>query len=117
LAYKYLKDLDADAEDTESSRLVYVAATRAKKRLHLLACLPCDDHGDLKKPLAHSLLERAWPAAEEHFPAATEPMRVKESRRVPMPVTLKRLATHIQFPKVPDAVRWTAPPEGRVAED
>src|SRR5204862_455479 len=40
LAYKYLKDLDADAEDTESSRLLYVAATRAEKRLHLLACLP-----------------------------------------------------------------------------
>src|SRR5439155_164179 len=117
LAYKYLKDLDADAEDTESSRLLYVAATRAEKRLHLLACLPSDEHGDLKKPLAHSLLERAWPAAEEHFPAATEPMRVKESRRVPMPVTLKRLAADIQLPPLPDAVRWTAPAEGRVEEE
>src|SRR5437879_4097962 len=117
LAYKYLKDLDADAEDTESSRLLYVAATRAEKHLHLLACLPCDDHGDLKKPLAHSLLERAWPAAEEHFPAATEPTRVSEARRAPIPVTLKRLATDIQLPPSPDPVRWTAPAEGRVAED
>jgi ATP-dependent exoDNAse (exonuclease V) beta subunit len=117
LAYKYLKDLDADAEDTESSRLLYVAATRAEKRLHLLACLPADEHGDLKKPLAHSLLERAWPAAEEHFPAATEPTRVNETRRAPMPVTLKRLATDIQLPKLPDAVHWTAPTEGRVAEE
>src|SRR5712691_3186663 len=117
LAYKYLKDLDADAEDTESSRLLYVAATRAEKRLHLLACLPCDEHGDLEKPLAHSLLERAWPAAEEHFPAATEPTRVNEARRAPMPVTLKRLATDIQLPPLPDAVRWKAPAEGRVAED
>src|SRR5437667_463634 len=117
LAYKYLKDLDDDAEDTEASRLLYVAATRAEKRLHLLACLPCDEHGDLKKPLAHSLLERAWPAAEEHFPAATEPARVDEIRRAPIPVTLKRLATDIQLPKLPDAVRWTALAEGRVAED
>src|SRR5712691_4691198 len=117
LAYKYLKDLDADAEDTESSRLLYVAATRAEKRLHLLASLPYDEHGDLKKPLAHSLLERAWPAAEEHFPAATEPTRVNEARRAPMPVTLKRLATDILLPKLPDAVRWTAPTEGRVAEE
>ena len=117
LAYKYLKDLDADAEDTESARLLYVAATRAEKRLHLLACLPCDEHGDLKKPLAHSLLERAWPAAEEHFVAATEPTRVNEARRAPMPVTLKRLATDIQLPPLPDAVRWKAPAEGRVAEE
>src|SRR2546425_4809918 len=117
LAYKYLKDLDADAEDTESSRLLYVAATRAEKRLHLLACLPSDDHGDLKKPLAHSLLERAWPAAEERFPAASEPTRVTEARRAPIPVTLKRLATDIQLPKLPDAVRWTAPAERRAEEE
>src|SRR2546425_1201925 len=116
LAYKYLKDLDADAEDTEASRLLYVAATRAERRLHLLACLSSDEHGDLKKPLAHSLLERAWPAAEAHFPAATEPMRVAEARRAPIPVTLKRLATDIQLPPLPDPVRWTAPAEGRVAE-
>src|SRR3989440_4063793 len=44
-------------------------------------------------------------------------MRVKESRRVPMPVTLKRLAPDIQLPPLPDAVRWTAPMEGRVAEE
>src|SRR2546426_7953434 len=117
LAYKYLKDLDADAEDTESSRPLYVAATRAEKRLHLLACLPIDEHGDLKKPLAHSLLERAWPAAEEHFPAATEPMRANEARRAPIPVTLKRLATDIQLPKVPDAASWTPPAEGRAVEE
>src|SRR5882762_2104758 len=117
LAYQYLKDLDADAEDTESSRLLYVAATRAEKRLHLLACLPSDEHGDLKKPLAHSLLERAWPAAEEHFPAATESMRVNGARRAPTAVTLKRLATDVQLPKLPAAVRWTAPAEGRAEED
>src|SRR5207245_3803809 len=110
-------DLDADAEDTESSRLLYVAATRAEKRLHLLACLSSDEHGDLKKPLAHSLLERAWPAAEEHFPAATEPTRVNEARRAPLPVTLKRLATDIELAKVTDAVHWTAPAEGRVEEE
>ena len=117
LAYEYLKDLDAEAEDTESSRLLYVAATRAEKRLHLLACLPCDEHGDLKKPLAHSLLARAWPAAEEHFSAATGRLRVAATRRAPMPVTLKRLASGTVLPEVPDAVRWTAPTERRVDEE
>jgi len=76
-----------------------------------------DEHGDPKKPLAHSLLERAWPAAEEHFLAATEPMRVNETTRTPVPVTLKRLASDIQLPPLPDAVRWTAPTEGREEEE
>src|SRR5213075_469037 len=47
----------------------------------------------------------------------TEPTRVNEARRAPMPVTLKRLATDIQLPPLPDAVRWTAPAEGRVEEE
>jgi ATP-dependent helicase/nuclease subunit A len=62
--YRYLRDLNADAEDVESSRLLYVAATRAEKRLHLMACLGCDKDGELKRPAAHTLLSRAWSAAE-----------------------------------------------------
>src|ERR1700694_2144215 len=116
-AYEYLKDLDCEAEDTESSRLLYVAATRAEKCLHLLACLPPDEHGDPKQPLARSLLSRAWPAAEEHFAAATEPMQVNETRRAPMPVTLKRLAHDIQLPPPLSSARWKAPAEDRVAEE
>src|SRR5207302_2028794 len=43
--------------------------------------------------------------------------RVNQTRRAPIPVTLRRLATDIQLPKLPDAVRWTALAEGRVAEE
>src|SRR5213075_1350619 len=65
--YKYLARLNTEAEDVESSRLLYVAATRAENRLHLLACLGCDKDGALKRPTSHTLLSRAWPAAEAHF--------------------------------------------------
>src|SRR5688572_16436523 len=47
-AYRYLKDLDVEAEDLEAARLLYVAATRAENRLHLLACTRLDDAGELK---------------------------------------------------------------------
>src|SRR5207253_3559946 len=67
--YKYLAGLDTEAEDTEASRLLYVAATRAENRLHLLACLGCDKDGNLKRPSAHTLLSRAWSVAEAHFNA------------------------------------------------
>src|SRR5205814_6654478 len=80
--YRYLRDLDADAEDVEASRLLYVAATRAENRLHLVACLGCDKDGELKRPTLHTLLSRAWPAAEAHFQAkhqtATQPTAARE---------------------------------------
>src|SRR6185295_5252559 len=65
--YRYLARLDTEAEDTEASRLFYVAATRAEKRLHVLACLACDKDGNVKRPNAHTLLGRAWPVGEAFF--------------------------------------------------
>src|SRR3954467_10964576 len=67
--YRYLARLDTEAEDPEASRLLYVAATRAEMRLHLLACLGCDKDGNLKRPSAHTLLSRAWNVAEGSFSA------------------------------------------------
>src|SRR5438874_1359517 len=77
--YKYLSRLNTEAEDVESSRLLYVAATRAENRLHLLACLGCDKDGELKDPSSRSLLARAWPAAEQVFHAAKPPAHADEA--------------------------------------
>jgi ATP-dependent exoDNAse (exonuclease V) beta subunit len=114
--YDYLRDLDSDAEDMEASRLLYVAATRAKNHLHLLACLDCDKDGELKKPFAHSLLERAWLVAAPFF---SEPQHSRRPRVGGDPVsvfTLHRLARDFRMPALPPSVKWTAPPEGREEE-
>ena len=126
--YDYLRDLDSEAEDMEASRLLYVAATRAKNHLHLLACLECDKDGEMKKPFAHSLLERAWPVAAPFF---SEARRVPASGRRPRegwdPVrdetpgaetvfTLNRLARDFRMPAVPASAQWKAPHEGREEE-
>src|SRR5690606_33406432 len=64
--YKYVRALDREAEDIEAGRLFYVAATRARKRLHLLACASCekeeDENGErpLREPHKRSLLARIW---------------------------------------------------------
>src|SRR5687768_5797181 len=76
--YRYLRDLNAHAEDVESSRLLYVAATRAEHGLHLMACLGCDNDGELKKPTAHTLLSCAWPAAAPYFTAETAAVHADE---------------------------------------
>jgi ATP-dependent exoDNAse (exonuclease V) beta subunit len=112
-AYDYLRRLDRDAEDTEASRLLYVAATRAAKHLHLLACVKCDEEGAMRQPHKRSLLARAWPVAEAIFnerglpPAATEPAAKVETAK------LKRLSPSCVLPQPPAVASWTAPDPGR----
>jgi len=110
-AYEYLRRLDREAEDTEAARLLYVAATRAKRRLHLLACPTAT------MPRARSLLACAWPVAEAIF-AGTEPPE-KEDAAVAerVPTVLRCLAEGWQLPAPPAPVDWSAPPEERGAED
>jgi ATP-dependent exoDNAse (exonuclease V) beta subunit len=48
----------------ESDRLLYVATTRARERLHLFYGLRNDPDEGVKDPLKNSLLARLWPAIE-----------------------------------------------------
>jgi ATP-dependent exoDNAse (exonuclease V) beta subunit len=114
--YRYLRDLNAAAEDVESARLLYVAATRAENRLHLMACLGCDKDGQLKKPIARSLLARAWPVASEHFHVEAGAAH-EEAPRTEQAYSVSRLARGFTAPSLPDAVRWTLPSEGRTESE
>lgn len=72
-AYDYLRALDHAATDHEVERLLYVAATRARSRLHLLGFARIEDHEEgtrLREPPKGSLLRKAWGVAHEHFLAA-----------------------------------------------
>jgi len=109
-AYEYLKKLDREAEDTEAGRLLYVAATRARHRLHLLAC------PKKTMPPKRSLLERAWPVAQDFYAglAPRDGDGAREADAAPAP--LRRLPADWVLPAPPPAVAWTAPDEGRAAE-
>ncbi len=107
-AYSYLARLETEAEDTESSRLLYVAATRARRNLHLVACLECDEHGEIKKPRARSLLERCWEVAAERM-SAVEPA-VPAAAAAADPLLLRRLKPTAAVIAPP--ARWTPPAEG-----
>jgi ATP-dependent helicase/nuclease subunit A len=115
-AYEYLRRLDRDAEDTEASRLLYVAATRAAKRLHLLACGKCDEDGTIRTPHKRSLLARAWPVAEEVFAQTGLPQSAPEPAAPAAIFKLKRLSASYALPEPPPAVRWSAPAEGRTEQ-
>jgi len=63
--YEYLERLDAAKARHEDGRLLYVAATRARSRLHLIAHV--DVRQGVPKPAARSLIERLWPVVEAEY--------------------------------------------------
>ena len=129
--YQYVRDLDKQAEDIEAGRLLYVAATRARTRLHLLACLKVDVDGVMKMPSKRSLLGIAWDA----FPDISIPVRAEDLNQPPSPLAgypgearstlsegrgeggyLRRLPSNFKLPASPAAVQWNSPAEERAEE-
>jgi ATP-dependent exoDNAse (exonuclease V) beta subunit len=117
---EYLKSLQARRSANERSRLMYVAATRARSELHLFGELPpvdtSDDPSELPspKPRTGTLLATLWPAIAADFPAkpdsqtradenasqSTVPVaRAVQSRSM----RLQRLPTDWRLPDIPAA--------------
>ncbi|MEK6244088.1 MAG: UvrD-helicase domain-containing protein [Pseudomonadota bacterium] len=118
--YEYVRRLDKDAEDIEAGRLFYVAATRARSRLHLLACAKPDEAGAPKAPNKRSLLAKAWLEGAPHFPSLFQNLEVKTIDSVPAPQPpqlLRRLPAAYTVPPPPPPAAWEAPPEGRDEAD
>jgi ATP-dependent exoDNAse (exonuclease V) beta subunit len=135
--YRYVRDLDKEVEDIEAGRLLYVAATRAKSRLHLLACVKVDEHGVIKMPFKRSLLGIAWRAlsedirlpsslAGEQLTHAPSPLVGEQLTNAPSPRVgegrgegtgdIRRLPANFEMPAAPNATDWKSPEEGREEE-
>ena len=65
--YDFLRGMERERSRNEEARVLYVAATRAVRRLHLLAVAVHDDQGVLVGPRAGSPLARLWPAVDAAF--------------------------------------------------
>ncbi|MCX7190232.1 MAG: exodeoxyribonuclease V, partial [Methylotenera sp.] len=68
--YSYIKSLEKIRESNELVRLLYVAATRTERQLHLIASVQANKEGEIK-PAANTLLHTLWPAVEAKFKQAT----------------------------------------------
>ena len=67
--YTYLRQLEKLRTRNESARLLYVASTRARKRLHLIGAVETSN-GKLKAPRSDSLLGHLWPVVSDKFERA-----------------------------------------------
>lgn len=64
--YAMLERVEKRKEKYESARLLYVAVTRARKKLYCYAHAPQDNSGNYA-PLSGSLLELLWPTCQKYF--------------------------------------------------
>lgn len=108
--YDYLRALEAEKDLHEQTRLLYVAATRARRRLHLIGSVAMN--GDTPRtPVASSLLRRLWPAIGGAFEEALAAqgggppqMEAAPAPDAALPPPLRRLPGDWRPPPAPPAV-------------
>jgi len=105
--FEFLWRFDQQQAILEQDRLLYVASTRARTRLHLIAPLSRDDDG-IAAPLQGSLLGRLWPAVRDEIQIPgdlTLPVRVREGAKQPdwFEINPERLQSDWATPSPPSA--------------
>ena len=118
--YAWVQRLEATRAGHETGRLAYVAATRAKRRLHLLGDVRTKD-GVIRAPASATLLGKLWPAVAGEFAAAlASPPPAPTLRAGPSipDQSLTRLAPDWRNPALPAGLVWSAPDdEARTRDD
>jgi ATP-dependent exoDNAse (exonuclease V) beta subunit len=123
--YAWIKQLAAEKAAFEDGRLLYVAATRAKQRLHLLGetrLLVDGEAQTARNPDSRSLLAKLWPVVSGEFQraaaTAAAPLATEDEGGDPVPdQSLRRLASDWSMSDAPPALAWTAPSETAHAQD
>ncbi len=117
--YEWLQRLEAAKASLETARLVYVAATRARTRLHLLGDVTTK-HGVVRKPQPTTLLGKLWPVVAPAFEAAAAahaPAVADSEAGGPRALSLTRLVSGWRLPGPPPAVKWGAPADEARVQD
>lgn len=116
ITYNYIRQLHQVRLDYEIGRLLYVAATRAAKRLHIFGAAAMSSEGVLLQPNSRSLLAVLWPAVCAEFEKAAEsgpPDRgepIKEDESGTKQCLIRRLPPDWEPPE-PQADISVKPPE------
>jgi ATP-dependent helicase/nuclease subunit A len=74
--YRWVRTQRKIRFDEERKRLLYVACTRARRELHLLATAVVTNSG-IREPDQNTLLDTAWPALQADFAAALAANRAR----------------------------------------
>ena len=114
-------------QEHEDGRLLYVAATRARRRLHLLAELKVERTGSdrvtVRTPPRGALVVKLWPALQADFERATVLARAPpasgrtQATPDPMSYPLRRISLDWNPPQFPPPVQWRSPQQEEEVRD
>ena len=76
---RLLRRFKSRADEAERLRLLYVACTRARRQLHLVATLACADDGMAKPPAHGSLLAPLWSGLAAEYARLRDPLPESDS--------------------------------------
>ena len=113
--YDFIRGLEKKKQYHEEGRLLYVAATRARKSLHLMGNINVEEDGELAPPPNNTLLAQLWPAIEHEFQAKLG-IQVEQDEQEVLPAetrdtNLRRLHADWQLPAPPSPVKWSGSAE------
>lgn len=115
--YQWIELLEKERSERERGRLLYVAATRAKRDLHLFGSVTTkdtDEGPELREPRSGSMLKMLWQEVRPSFEAALSAHAAADpaSAAAPAPLLLKRMPAAWQAPEADASVRIAvAPPD------
>jgi ATP-dependent exoDNAse (exonuclease V) beta subunit len=113
--YAFLNSVEKQKQTLESGRLIYVAATRARRCLHLIGKAARGETLDkgVKAPQKDTLLAQLWPALEKHFieaaanAVAEAPVSLDSPAAEVAPAAITRLDPSWALAAPATAVSWT----------
>ncbi|MDW8131507.1 MAG: UvrD-helicase domain-containing protein [Bryobacterales bacterium] len=105
----FVREIEKIKDEHETGRLLYVAATRARRELHLLGHATVDAKGKVKAA-SRSLLHKLWPAVQAEFETAARnaPPELAAPAASAPPLNLRRLASGWQLPPPPPSLSLPA---------
>lgn len=108
-AGSYLAGYRSEREKNELRRLLYVAATRARRRLHLLGQIEWNAaRHEWKTPRSGSMLHALWGAVSDRFLALDPPAQQQDADASAEYPQLRRVASGWQTPLEEEAIHWRA---------
>jgi ATP-dependent exoDNAse (exonuclease V) beta subunit len=111
---EYVTRQDRAKTENEAVRLLYVACTRAKRRLHLIGHVRINGNGEMK-PESGSLLAHLWPAVREHFEGSSESAR-PPTQEQPRQNRIRRLPDEFDVGQAPSLRRPPRPARATASE-
>ena len=104
--YSYLRDIERQKDKWERARQLYVATTRAKKRIHIMGHVRLDRTGE-PKPASDSMLADVWPAlTPEEIDRFRRGLAAVPAPAPPPQTILRRLPDSWHLPDLPTPVDW-----------